>query len=32
MSLDLEKMFYSFTNGKVPKNWEVVAYPSLKPL
>ena len=32
MSLELEKMFYSFINKKVPENWENVAYPSLKPL
>ena len=25
-------MYSSFQNGKVPKNWEKVAYPSLKPL
>lgn len=32
MSLELEKMFNSFLDQKVPENWENVAYPSLKPL
>jgi dynein heavy chain len=32
MSIDLESMFNSFLNSKVPENWEKVAYPSLKPL
>lgn len=32
MSLELEKMFVSFIDAKVPENWEKVAYPSLKPL
>ncbi|CAK85038.1 unnamed protein product (macronuclear) [Paramecium tetraurelia] len=32
MSIELEKMFNSFLDAKVPENWENVAYPSLKPL
>ena len=32
MSLELEDMFKSFMMKKVPKNWEKVAYLSLKPL
>ncbi len=32
MSMDLEEMFKSFMMKKVPKNWEKVAYLSLKPL
>ena len=32
MSEELDSMFLSLQNGKVPPNWEVVAYPSLKPL
>ena len=32
MSSELDQMYLSFQNGKVPPNWEVVAYPSLKPL
>lgn len=32
MSLELEKMFNSFIDAKVPENWENVGYPSLKPL
>ena len=32
MSEELDAMYSSFTNGRVPKNWEKVAYPSLKPL
>lgn len=32
MSMELEKMFESFMNNKVPLNWEKVAYPCLKPL
>lgn len=32
MSMELEKMFESFMNGKVPLNWEKVGYPCLKPL
>jgi dynein heavy chain len=32
MSMELERMFNSFFNSKVPENWENVAYPSLKPL
>lgn len=32
MSQDLETMFFSFMNSKVPENWEKYAYPSLKPL
>lgn len=32
MSQDLEYMFASFLNNKVPENWQKVAYPSLRPL
>jgi len=32
MSMELEKMFESFMNNKVPLNWEKAAYPCLKPL
>lgn len=32
MSETLDSMYLSLTNGVVPKNWEKVAYPSLKPL
>ena len=32
MSSTLDAMYLSLTNGVVPKNWESVAYPSLKPL
>ena len=32
MSSTLDAMYLSLTNGVVPKNWENVAYPSLKPL
>jgi len=32
MSEELDSMYNSFQNGRVPKNWEKVAYPSLKPL
>ena len=32
MSLELEKMFNNIMIRKVPANWEVHAYPSLKPL
>jgi dynein heavy chain len=32
MSFDLEKMYNSFLNSKVPGNWSSVSYPSLKPL
>ena len=32
MSMELEMMFNSFLNNKVPALWEKVAYPSLKPL
>jgi dynein heavy chain len=32
MSIELEMMFSSFMNQKVPENWENAAYPSLKPL
>jgi dynein heavy chain len=32
MSMELEMMFNSFMNNKVPLGWEKVAYPSLKPL
>merc|ERR1711865_900300 len=31
MSADLEGMYNSFLIQKVPKNWEKVAYPCLKP-
>lgn len=32
MSETLDEMYLCLTNGVVPKNWEKVAYPSLKPL
>ena len=32
MSEDLDSMYISILNSQVPKNWEKVAYPSLKPL
>lgn len=32
MSEELDSMYVSIQNGQVPKNWEKVAYPSLKPL
>lgn len=32
MSEELDAMYSSFTNGRVPLNWAKVAYPSLKPL
>lgn len=32
MSMELEKMFQSFLDNKVPANWTGVAYPCLKPL
>ena len=32
MTFELDAMYTSIINGKVPKNWEKVAYPSLKPL
>lgn len=32
MSSELDSMHVSILNGQVPKNWEKVAYPSLKPL
>jgi dynein heavy chain len=32
MSMELEMMFNSFLNNKVPITWEKVGYPSLKPL
>jgi dynein heavy chain len=32
MSDELDSMFYSLLNNAVPKNWQKVAYPSLKPL
>lgn len=32
MSMELEAMFNSFLNNKVPANWEKAAYPCLKPL
>lgn len=32
MSMELEKMFSSFLDAKVPANWMGVAYPCLKPL
>jgi dynein heavy chain len=32
MTAELDGMFQSFMNNKVPKNWEGKGYPSLKPL
>ncbi len=32
LSEELDKMFTAMFNNKVPGNWEVAAYPSLKPL
>jgi len=32
MSVVLDKMFVAFLKNKVPPNWEIVAYPSLRPL
>ena len=32
MSEELDSMYVSIQNNQVPKNWEKVAYPSLKPL
>lgn len=32
MSMELEKMFNMFLDGKVPENWSNVGYPCLKPL
>ena len=32
MSEELDLMFSSLLKSAVPKNWEKVAYPSLKPL
>jgi dynein heavy chain len=32
MSIQLENMFLSFLDKKVPEIWENAAYPSLKPL
>ena len=32
LSEELDMMFTAMLNNKVPKNWEVLAYPSLKPL
>ena len=32
MSSELDSMYISMINSKVPANWEKVAYPSLKPL
>lgn len=32
MSDELDKMYQSFLNNKVPENWSEIAYPSLKPL
>ena len=32
MSQDLEKMYISFNDKKVPEIWQKCAYPSLKPL
>jgi len=32
MSEELDSMYSSFQNGRVPTNWAKVAYPSLKPL
>jgi len=32
LSDELDSMFYDLLINKVPKNWQKVAYPSLKPL
>lgn len=32
MSAELDSMYFSLINNQVPKSWEAVAYPSLKPL
>ena len=32
MSQELDSMYFSLMNNQVPKSWEIVAYPSLKPL
>jgi len=32
MSMELEAMFKSFLDNKVPENWVRTAYPCLKPL
>ena len=32
MSAELDSTYYSMLNNQVPKLWEKVAYPSLKPL
>ena len=32
MSIELEKMFQKFIDGRVPDNWTNVGYPCLKPL
>lgn len=32
MSMELEKMFSKFLDGRVPDNWTAVGYPCLKPL
>ena len=32
MSDELDLMYQSMLNGKVPDNWSVISYPSLKPL
>jgi dynein heavy chain len=32
LSDELDSMFYDLLLNKVPKNWQKVAYPSLKPL
>lgn len=32
MSQELDSMYYSLLNNQVPKIWEKLAYPSLKPL
>jgi len=32
MSMELEKMFQKFLDGRVPDNWMYVGYPCLKPL
>lgn len=32
MGEDLEKMYSSMLNNKVPEIWAQIAYPSLKPL
>ena len=32
MSEELDAMFLCLLNNKVPSNWHIVSYPSLKPL